>query len=184
MFTIALAVLMIVYVGIYNSLVGSRNKVREAWAGIDVQLKRRHDLIPNLIRTVQGYAKHESELLQKLTDQRAKAIAVPATNTVALASAESALAGTVRSVFAIAEQYPDLKANQNFLDLERQLADTEDQISASRRIYNGNVQIFNTAIQSVPSNVVAQLHHFEPASMFEITTDERATMADPVNVSF
>ena len=183
-FAIAFIVFVVIYAGAYNSLVGSRNKVREAWAGIDVQLKRRHDLIPNLINTVKGYAKHESELLQKLTDQRSKAIAVPVSDSAALASAESALTGTLRSVFANAEQYPDLKANQNFLELQRQLSDTEDQISASRRIYNGNVQIFNTAIQSIPTNVIAGLHGFEPASMFEMTVDERAKVADPVNVSF
>lgn len=163
---------------IYNGLVKSKNRVDEAWSDIDVQLKRRYDLIPNLINTVKGYAAHEKELLEKVTEARANAM--NASGPHDKQDAENMLSGTLKSLFAVAENYPDLKANQNFLELQRELTDTEDKIQASRRFYNGNVRDLNIKIESFPTNVVASMMHFTKREFFEIEESEK----QPVKVEF
>ncbi len=153
-------------IGGYNALIRLRVRVDEAWSDIDVQLKRRHDLIPNLIETVKGYAKHESGVFQKVTEARANAI--NAKDPKASAEAENALSGTLKSLFAIAENYPDLKANQNFLDLQQKLAEVEEHVQASRRFYNGNVRDYNTKIAVFPMNIIASMFKFIKREFFEI----------------
>ncbi len=162
-----LAFLVILWwVGVYNMLIRLRNRVREAWAQIDVQLKRRYDLIPNLVNTVKGYAKHEKELFENVTKARANAIAAGSVGQQA--QAENMLTGALRSIFAVAENYPDLKANQNFLSLQEELSSTENKISFARQHYNESVRTFNTRIQMVPNNVVAGMANFKEEEMFEI----------------
>lgn len=173
-----LAVIVIGGIMIYNGLVKSKNRVDEAWSDIDVQLKRRYDLIPNLINTVKGYAAHEKELLEKVTEARANAM--NASGPHDKQDAENMLSGTLKSLFAVAENYPDLKANQNFLELQRELTDTEDKIQASRRFYNGNVRDLNIKIESFPTNVVASMMHFTKREFFEIEESEK----QPVKVEF
>jgi len=153
-------------VGVYNSLVRLNNKTKEAWSDIDVQLKRRHDLIPNLVETVKGYAKHEAGTFEKVTEARAAAIS--AKNPGDSAKAENALSETLKSLFAISENYPDLKANTNFQQLQTDLRDTEDKIEASRRYYNGNVRDFNTKIETFPNNMVAGMLKFKKYDFFEV----------------
>lgn len=181
---VAVAIAGLMYVSIYNGLIKYRQKVKEAWAGIDVQLKRRHDLIPNLVNTVKGYAKHESETLQKVIQARNAAMSAPVSSLGDKAGAENMLSGTLKSLFALSENYPDLKANQNFIKLQDELTETEDQISASRRIYNSNVEALNTKIEMFPSNIIANAHHFKKASFFEITETERKEMSKGVKVEF
>jgi LemA protein len=166
----------------YNGLVSRRARVDESWSGIDVQLKRRHDLIPNLVETVKGYASHEKQTLENVIKARNSAVsAQEGGDPAALGAAEGLLTGALRQVFALSEAYPDLKANTNFLDLQAQLADTEDKISASRRIYNGNVRDYNTKIQQLPSNIIAGIGNFTAREFFEIEDPaERAA----VSVSF
>lgn len=179
-----LGFLVLAYIVIYNGLVQARQKVREAWSGIDVQLKRRYELVPNLVNTVKGYAAHEKTLLENVTKARSSAIQVPEGSVAGHAQAENVLTGALRSVFALAENYPDLKANQNFIDLQNQLSETEDQIAASRRIYNGNVTDLNTRIESFPGNIAAGLHHFEKAEFFELDEKEKEAVKKPVEVKF
>jgi len=158
---ILLIVLIIVAVwvlGIYNSLIKLKNRVDEAWSDIDVQLKRRYDLIPNLINTVKGYATHEKELFEKIT--QARTAAMGAKNPAEKEQTENMLSDTLKSLFAVAENYPDLKANQNFLELQRELSDTENKIQASRRFYNGNVRDFNTKIEVFPNNLIVGMLNF------------------------
>lgn len=167
-----IAVIVIWLVMAYNGLVGRRNQVQEAWADIDVQLKRRYDLIPNLVETVKGYAAHEAGTLEKVIQARNSALAVhdkAGATPEEMAQTENALAGALKSVFALSENYPDLKANQNFLKLQDELSDTENKIQASRRFYNGNVRDYNTAIQQFPTNFVANAFKFEAQKFFEIT---------------
>ena len=167
----------------YNGLIARRNRVEESWSGIDVQLKRRHDLIPNLIETVKGYAAHEKQTLQNVIAARNSAVAAQGSGEpAAAAQAEGVLSGALRQVFALGEAYPDLKANTNFLDLQNQLSDTEDKISAARRIYNANVRDYNTKIQQVPANIIAGMGNFPPKQFFELE-DAAAERAVP-NVSF
>ena len=175
----ALGVLALWFFATYNGLVSRRNKVDEAWSGIDVQLKRRHDLIPNLVETVKGYAVHEKTTLENVVAARNSAVSAQESGDVAgTAAAEGLLTGALRQVFALSEAYPDLKANEGFVSLQGQLADTEDKISASRRIYNGNVRDFNTKIQQVPSNIVAGIGNFAAREFFEIEDPaERAVPA-------
>jgi len=173
------AVIILWLIAVFNGLVRRNMQVNEAWADIDVQLKRRYDLIPNLVETVKGYAKHERETFEKVINARAAAMG--ATNPKAKLEAENALTGTLKSLFAIAENYPDLKANQNFLELQRELTDTEDKIQASRRFYNANVRDFNIAIQSFPTNLVASMLRFKKRDLFEIT---EAAQKEPVKVTF
>lgn len=172
------------YVMLYNGLVSARQKVQEAWSGIDVQLKRRYDLIPNLINTVKGYASHERQTLESVTQARADAIAVPEGNIAEQAKAENALSGTLKSIFALSENYPDLKANENFLNLQNQLSEIEDQISSARRIYNGNVTNMNVKVESFPSNIVAKNHHFKKEEFFEMEASEKKAANKAPEVQF
>lgn len=155
----------------YNGLVRRRNQVKEAWSDIDVQLKRRHDLIPNLIETVKGYAAHEREAFESVTTARARALG--AQTPADKAEAENMLTGALKSIFAVAEAYPDLKANTNFVELQRELADTENKIQAARRFYNTNVRDYNTALESVPTNIIAGMFSFKQEQFFELE-DEAA----------
>lgn len=150
----------------YNSLIRRRNQVKEAWSDIDIQLKRRYDLIPNLVETVKGYARHESAAFENVT--KARSAAMGAQTPAEHGQAENMLTGALKSLFAVAEAYPDLKANTNFLELQRELSDTENKIQAARRFYNGNVRDFNTAIESVPTNIVAGVFGFTAAEYFEL----------------
>jgi LemA protein len=150
----------------YNSLIVFKNRTKEAWADIDVQLKRRYDLIPNLMETVKGYAAHESGVFERVT--QARAAAMGATAPEDKIQKENALSQSLKSLFAVAESYPDLKASTNFVELQRELTDTEDKIQAARRFYNGNVRDFNIAIESFPSNIVAMIFQFKQMALFEI----------------
>jgi LemA protein len=179
---LAVVALIIIWLVVaYNGFISRRNNVKEAWADIDVQLKRRYDLIPNLVETVKGYATHEKTVLEDVT--AARTAAMNATGTVGKAQAENALAGTLKSLFAVAENYPNLKANENFLQLQRDLTDTEDKIQAARRFYNTNVRDFNTAIQSFPGNIIAGTFGFTAADLFELA-DQDAAAREPVQVKF
>jgi LemA protein len=170
---LALLVLVVLwFVWDYNHFVTLINRAKEAWADIDVQLKRRYDLIPNLVNTVKGYAAHEAGTLEKVT--QARNMAMGATNIEEKAKAENMLSGTLKSLFAVSESYPDLKANQNFLDLQTQLTDTEDKIQAARRFYNGNVRDLNTSIDRFPGNIVAGVFHFEKMEFFNLEGEEAA----------
>lgn len=150
----------------YNSLIRQRNQARESWSDIDVQLKRRYNLIPNLIETVKGYAAHEREAFESVTRARARALGAQSPGDKA--QAENALTSTLKTLFAVAEAYPDLKANVNFLELQRELSDTENKIQAARRFYNTTVRDYNTAIESVPTNIVANIFSFKKEEFFEL----------------
>ncbi len=166
---IIIVVLAVWLIFVYNGLIRLRNRVKEAWSDIDVQLKRRYDLIPNLVETVKGYAKHESETLEKVIEARNKAMATQKSGDAKeQAEAENVLSSTLKSIFALAESYPELKANQNFLELQRELADTENKIQAARRFYNGNVRDFNTKIEVFPNNILANVFNFKKFEFFEI----------------
>ena len=169
---IVLAVIVIIVlaiIGMYNSLIKLKNRVNEAWSDIDVQLKRRYDLIPNLIETVKGYASHEKETLEKVVNARNAAMrAQSGGDAKKVAEAENMLSSTLKSIFALSESYPDLKANQNFLELQREMSDTENKIQASRRFYNGNVRDFNTKLQVFPTNIIAGMLNFRNRNYFEI----------------
>lgn len=164
-------VLWVIYV--FNSFISLRNRTEEAWADIEVQLKRRYDLIPNLVNTVKGYATHESSAFENVTKARSAAMGVSGANP-AHAEAENMLTGALKSVFAIAEAYPELKANQNFLALQNELSDTENKIQASRRFYNANVRDMNTSVQSFPGNIVAGMFHFTKKEFFDLADDDVA----------
>jgi LemA protein len=164
----------------YNSLVTMHLRAHEAISDIDVQLKRRFDLIPNLVETVKGYASHESETLQKVTEARA-AVASSTGDPLERAGAENMLSGTLKTLFAVTESYPDLKANTNFLELQRELSDTENKIQASRRFYNTTVRDLNTAIETVPTNIIANIFKFEKEKFFEV---EEAAQREVPKVSF
>jgi LemA protein len=160
-------VLGLIYILIRNSMIGSRNRVDESWSGIDVQLKRRHDLVPNLVETVKGYATHERETFEKVTQARASAM--QASGPAQASQAEGLLNAALTDLRAVAEQYPDLRATENFQQLSRNLSELEDEIQASRRIYNSNVQAYNTKIQIFPNSVVASSGGFTAREFFEIT---------------
>lgn len=166
------------FVAIRNTIIRTRNRVDESWSGIDVQLRRRHDLIPNLVETVKGYAAHERGVLESLTQMRAEAVRAQGPGQTA--KAEGQLSGALASVQAVAENYPQLRASENFVTLQRELDEVEDQIQAARRIYNSNVQAFNSKIQVFPNSVVARAGGFTARTYFEIEPAER----DPVAVSF
>ncbi len=168
---LVLIVLVFAAAGMYNGLIRLKNRVDEAWSDIDVQLKRRYDLIPNLVNTVKGYATHERELFEKVTEARTRAMG--AGNAMDKAQAENALAGTLKTLFAVAENYPQLKANENFLELQKELTDTEDKIQASRRFYNGNVRDFNTKIEIFPTNIFAGMLNFTKRDFFEAKEEEK-----------
>lgn len=163
---IAFTILAIIVM--YNSLVRLKNRVEEAWSDIDVQLKRRYDLIPNLINTVKGYAKHERETLERVTQMRNEAMSGQEVDMKKRAETENALSSTLKSIFALSENYPDLKANQNFIELQNELSDTENKIQAARRFYNTNVMELNTKIESVPTNLIASIFKFKEKELFEL----------------
>jgi LemA protein len=166
---IAIIVVLIAYFVIaYNGLVRLRNNKDNAWAQIDVQLKRRHDLIPNLIETVKGYMHHERETLESVTKARTQAVNISGGTAAEQAQAENALSKTLRSLFAVSESYPDLKANQNFLALQEELSSTENKISFARQYYNDAVMKLNNKIQMFPSNIIAGMTHFQQAESFEL----------------
>ena len=179
---ILVLVVFIVVVGvIYNSLVRSRNRVDQAWSDITVQLKRRHDLIPNIIESVKGYAKHEKQTLDAVVQARGQAMG--AHGVAEAGKAENMLEGALKSLFALAENYPDLKANQNFLQLQEELVDTEDKIQASRRLYNSSVRKYADSIQVFPNNIFAGMFGFKAdREYFEV--EDRAALQEPTKVSF
>lgn len=177
----ALVVFALWIAGAYNSFIRLINRTNEAWADIDVQLKRRYDLIPNLVNTVQGYASHEKATLEKVTEMRSNAM--KAEGIEAKGKAENMLSETLKSLFAVAESYPDLKANTNFLELQRELSDTENKIQAARRFYNGNVRDLNTAVQVFPNNIIANIFGFSEREFFELEEGEEAARK-PVEVKF
>ena len=164
---VPIIVVVAVVIGMYNSLVSGRNHVRESWSGIDTELKRRYDLIPNLVEIVKGYARHEREVLERVVQARTTAVASSG-SPEAQAKDENQLVGALKQLFAVAEAYPDLKASQNFLALQQQLAETEDRIQASRRFYNANVRDYNNRCQMFPTSLLAGMFKFEPAEFFEI----------------
>lgn len=166
-------------IGAFNGLVTLKNRAKEAWADIDVQLKRRYDLIPNLVEVVKGYATHERELFEKVTQARASAMSAQGIG--AKAGAENMLSDTLKSLFAVAENYPDLKASTNFLELQRELTDTEDKIQAARRFYNTNVRNLNTKIEVFPENLIAGPFGFKQMELFQVANE---TEKQPVQVKF
>ncbi len=176
----AIGVVVVVWlISMYNGFVSLKNRTDEAWSDIDVQLKRRYDLIPNLIETVKGYAKHEISTFDNVTKARSQAMQAGGAHDKAVA--ENMLSSALKSLFAVAEAYPDLKANQNFLELQRELSDTENKIQASRRFYNGNVRDLNTAFDSFPGNVIAKMFGFSNREFFELNEE---AAKEPVKVSF
>ena len=175
---VILIILGIFLISLYNRLIKVRNRNQEAWSDIDVQLKRRYDLIPNLVDTVKGYAKHEKDVFENVTELRTNAI--NASGTHAKAEAENMLTGALKSIFAVSENYPDLKANENFLQLQKELVDTEDKIQAARRFFNSTVEDLNTAIQTFPSNIFAGMLGFKAEEFFEVAEGEK----EAVKVSF
>jgi len=178
---IALVVVGVIWlVAIYNGFVTLRYRVKEAWSDIEVQLKRRYDLIPNLVEAVKGYMQHEKGVFEKVT--QARAAAMGAHTAEEHAKAENMLTDTLKSLFAVAENYPDLKANTNFLELQRELSDTENKIQASRRFYNNNVMTMNTAVDSFPSNLLAKIFGFKHEEFFDLPDNDAAQQ--PVKVSF
>ncbi|MFA6515334.1 MAG: LemA family protein [Candidatus Paceibacterota bacterium] len=164
----------------YNGFVTLRIRTQEAWADIDVQLKRRYDLIPNLVSTVKGYATHESTAFEKVSEARSRAM--QAGTPTEKGEAENILSGTLKSLFAISEAYPELKANTNFLQLQSELSDTENKIQASRRFYNGNVRDLNTAINMFPGNLIAKMFNFAKMDFFQL--EEGSAEKEPVAVKF
>ena len=176
---IIIAVFIFAAVAIYNGLITLRNRADNAWAQVDVQLRRRYDLIPNLVETVKGYAQHEREVFQKVTEARSKAI--NAGSVEEQGKAETMLSGALKSLFAVVENYPELKANQNFLMLQEELAGTEGKISYARQFYNDTVMKFNTKQQVFPSNIIANMFGFKEKEYFEI---EEPAAREPVKVKF
>jgi LemA protein len=166
----------------YNSLVTLRIRVDEAWSDINVQLKRRLDLIPNLVETVKGYASHESGVFEAVTQARANVLGAKGVKDTA--AAENQFEGALKSLFAVAEAYPDLKANENFVELQRELVDTEDKIQASRRFYNSGVTGLNTKVQTFPANIVAGMFGFTNRDFFDVEESQREAANKPVDVKF
>lgn len=175
----AIAVILLWIILAFNSLVRRRYRVREAWSDIEVQLKRRYNLIPNVVEAVKGYATHERGVFQKVTEARTKAMSTQGREEKA--NAENILSGTLKSLFAVAENYPQLRASENFLDLQRQLEDTENKIQAARRFYNGNVMEYNTAINVFPTNLIAGIFRFTKEEFFGLESEAER---EPVAVKF
>ncbi len=175
----AVVALGLILIGVYNSLIRKRNRVDEAWSDIEVQMKRRYDLIPNVVETVKGYAAHERGVFENVT--KARSAAMGATTPQEHARAENMLSNTLKTLFAVAEAYPDLKANANFLDLQRELADTENKIQAARRFFNGVVLEFNNGIQVFPANIFAGMLGFSKREFFDL---EEEQAKQPVQVKF
>ena len=176
---IVVAIIVLWIILVFNRLVTLRNRTKEAWSDINVQLKRRYNLIPNLVETVKGYASHERQLFENVT--KARTLAMQAQTVKEKGEAENMLSGTLKSLFAVVENYPDLKASANFLELQRELRDTEDKIQAARRFYNTNVRDLNIKIESFPANTVANIFRFAKMDFFEI---EEAAAREPVKVKF
>jgi LemA protein len=179
---IILGALALLVIYIYNSLVKAKVRTDEAWSDITVQLKRRYDLIPNLINTVKGYAKHEKTVLEEVTEARAQALNAQTVSEAA--KADNQFQAALKSLFAVAEAYPDLKANQSFQQLQAELVDTEDKIQAARRFYNGAARDLNTKIQTFPTNIFAGMLGFKQRDFFEVDAGEAAAVNQPVNVDF
>jgi LemA protein len=180
---VVLAILAIVMVSMYNGFVRERNKIQESWRQVDVELNRRYELLPNLVETVRAYAAHERNTLDDITRLRSQAQSLAQSQGAASperAQVEEQLSGAVRGLMVSVEAYPDLKSNTNFLELQRQLAETEDRIANGRRFYNANVRAYNTRVESVPSNIIAGMFNFSKATYFEVT-DEAARTAPSVN---
>ena len=177
---IPIIVVVLVLVGMYNSLVRGRNHVRESWSDIDTELKRRYELIPNLVETVKGYAKHEREVLQRVVEARTRAVASTG-SPAEQAQDENLLVGALRQLFALAEGYPGLKASDNFLELQRELSETENRIQAVRRFYNANVRDYNNRCEMFPTNMMASMFGFQQAEFFEVAS---ATERTTPHVSF
>jgi LemA protein len=178
---IVLAIIVLWVIVAYNGLVSLVNRAKEAWSDIEVQMKRRYDLIPNLVETVKGYAAHEKQAFESVT--AARTAAMGAQTVAEHGKAENMLTGALKSLFAVAEAYPDLKANQNFLELQRELSDTENKIQASRRFYNQNVMSLNTSLEQFPSNIIGNAFKFTKRDFFELEAGEAAAK-QPVKVSF
>jgi LemA protein len=176
---IVLAAVAVAVILSYNGFVRMKNRVKEAFADIEVQLKRRYDLVPNLVEIVKGYASHEKEVFEKVT--QARSMAMGAKGMSEKAEAENMFSQTLKSLFAVSEAYPDLKANQNFLELQRELVDTEDKIQSARRFYNGVVRDFNTSVESFPGNILAGAFGFKSSELFETSSQEEK---QPVKVKF
>lgn len=176
---IILTVVILWIILTFNSFIRRRFRVREAWSDIEIQLKRRYDLIPNLVETVKGYMTHEKAVFQSVTEARTKALG--AQDKTQKAAAENALTNTLKTLFAVAENYPELKANANFLDLQRELADTENKIQAARRFYNSVVMELNTKIESFPSNIIAKIFGFKKEEFFGLESQEEK---EPIKVKF
>ncbi len=176
------AIVAIWFVVAYNGFVRLVHRAKEAWSDIEVQLKRRYDLIPNLVSTVQGYAEHEKGAFENVTKARAAALGASAGSMAQKGQAENMLTDALKSVFAVAEAYPDLKANQNFLELQRELSDTENKIQAARRFYNTNVRDLNIGIESFPGNVIAGIFKFSKMELFDLP--DSAPAQEPVSVKF
>lgn len=176
---VLLALVVVWFIFAYNGFIRVRNRVREAWSDINVQLKRRHDLIPNLVNTVKGYMSHEQKVFESVSEARSRAMGAQSKED--LAQAENQLSQTLKTLFAVSENYPELKANANFLELQRELADTENKIQAARRFYNGMVMEMNTRVQSFPSNLIAGIFGFKQEEFFALETEEEGK---PIEVSF
>jgi LemA protein len=177
---VAAVLLLIIY--IYNSLVRAKFRVDEAWSDITVQLKRRYDLIPNLVETVKGYAKHERRVFEEVTKARAEALQAHTVGEAA--QADNMFQAALKSLFAVAEAYPQLRASENFKELQAEITDTEDKIQAARRFYNGAVRDLNIRIQSFPNNIFANLLGFKMREFFDVEENQRATVSEPVKVDF
>lgn len=175
---IVLAIIILWAIANYNILVSRKNRVKNAWAQIDVQLKRRYDLIPNLVETVKGYAQHERELLEKVTQARASAMTAKSVGDTARTN--NALTETLKSLFAVAENYPTLKANENFMRLQEELSATENKIAFARQFYNDEAMMYKIMIEKFPSNIVAAIFGFKPEELYQIAEAEK----EPVKVSF
>jgi LemA protein len=171
-------------ISIYNGLVAMRQRVNQAFSDVDVQTKQRHDLIPNLVETVKGYAAHERGTLEAVVQARNAAVAAPAGGVAAQAAAENALSGALRQLFALSEAYPDLKANQNFQQLQSELSDLENKIAAARRFFNNAVQEYNTGIQQFPAALFAASLGFQPRQFFDVGPEERKTLEQAPQVKF
>lgn len=181
---VIIGALVLYFVAVYNGLIAKRVECENAWSQIDVQLKRRYDLIPNLVETVKGYAGHEKETLEAVIQARNTAISTDSNDIAATAQAENALSGTLRQLFALSESYPDLKANENFMQLQEEVTSTENRISFSRQHYNDSVSLYNTAISQIPANIVAGMGGFVKRDFFELDTAEAAAVQQAPKVSF
>lgn len=179
-----IGLVLLVVIGIYNGLVRKRVETQNAWSQIDVQLKRRYDLIPNLVETVKGYAKHEQETLEKVIQARNAAMNAQGQGVAAQAAAENALSGTLKTLFALSEAYPDLKANQNFMALQEELTATENRIGFSRQHYNDVVSIYNTSLQSFPNNLIGGMFGFKSAEFFQLDPATAAAVREAPKVKF